>query len=281
MTKQSVGIDTSELFVARTGIRRANDLVWVGRAANHAAKLSARSGSVSQITGKCMIASVNYPGSGILNKACGVSPWRPRLEIEESIPRMECGKCRGDSARTSGPRQAELRYLGRHQVSQEGSGGLFPVLRSIETSSGLGLPDCGGGVPGDNECPERGIEVEGKFTEISVGIIVGNSGTPAYFHFDPFQLTGSTSTNVGYSGQASNYVTVARPGFHNVAVGNAQEIASRGDQRLLLVPDFVDLCLSEIKENLPQGILLCILEDSRGHISTDAILDQLSTIQAS
>ena len=52
--KQSVGIDTSELFVARTGIRRANDLVWVGRAANHAAKLSARSGPVSQITGGCV-----------------------------------------------------------------------------------------------------------------------------------------------------------------------------------------------------------------------------------
>ena len=50
--KQSVGIDTSELFVARTGIRRANDLVWVGRAANHAAKLSARSEPVSQITGE-------------------------------------------------------------------------------------------------------------------------------------------------------------------------------------------------------------------------------------
>lgn len=48
--RQSVGIDASELFVARTGIRLANDLVWVGRAANHAAKLSARSGSVTQIT---------------------------------------------------------------------------------------------------------------------------------------------------------------------------------------------------------------------------------------
>lgn len=34
-----VGIDTSKIFVARTGIRGANDLVWVGRAANHAAKL--------------------------------------------------------------------------------------------------------------------------------------------------------------------------------------------------------------------------------------------------
>ena len=48
--KQSVGIDTSELFVTRTGIRGANDLVWVGRAANHAAKLSGRPGPVSQIT---------------------------------------------------------------------------------------------------------------------------------------------------------------------------------------------------------------------------------------
>jgi class 3 adenylate cyclase len=37
--KHSVGVDTSELFVARTGIRGSNDLVWVGRAANYAAKL--------------------------------------------------------------------------------------------------------------------------------------------------------------------------------------------------------------------------------------------------
>ncbi len=39
MVKQVVGIDTSELFVAKTGVRGANDLVWVGRAANYAAKL--------------------------------------------------------------------------------------------------------------------------------------------------------------------------------------------------------------------------------------------------
>jgi len=36
-----VGIDTSQLFVAKTGVRGANDLVWVGRAANYAAKLAA------------------------------------------------------------------------------------------------------------------------------------------------------------------------------------------------------------------------------------------------
>lgn len=38
--QHAVGIDTSDLFVARTGIRGSNDLVWVGRAANYAAKLS-------------------------------------------------------------------------------------------------------------------------------------------------------------------------------------------------------------------------------------------------
>ncbi len=38
-----VGVDTSPLIVAKTGVRGANDLVWVGRAANHAAKLCALS----------------------------------------------------------------------------------------------------------------------------------------------------------------------------------------------------------------------------------------------
>jgi class 3 adenylate cyclase len=39
--RQSVGIDESNLFVAKTGIRDYNDLVWVGPAANYAAKLCA------------------------------------------------------------------------------------------------------------------------------------------------------------------------------------------------------------------------------------------------
>lgn len=38
--RQRVGIDTSKLFVARTGIRGSNDLVWVGNAANNAAKMA-------------------------------------------------------------------------------------------------------------------------------------------------------------------------------------------------------------------------------------------------
>jgi len=35
-----VGIDTSQIRAARTGVRGDNDLVWVGRAANYAAKLT-------------------------------------------------------------------------------------------------------------------------------------------------------------------------------------------------------------------------------------------------
>lgn len=38
-----VGIDTSEIYTTRTGVRGDNDLVWVGNAANLAAKLTAES----------------------------------------------------------------------------------------------------------------------------------------------------------------------------------------------------------------------------------------------
>ena len=49
--KHVVGIDRSPLRAARTGARGANDLVWVGRAANYAAKLSSLSDNyASRIT---------------------------------------------------------------------------------------------------------------------------------------------------------------------------------------------------------------------------------------
>ncbi|MCD6426173.1 MAG: adenylate/guanylate cyclase domain-containing protein [Anaerolineales bacterium] len=48
---QVVGVDTSPLFISRTGIRGSNDLVWVGRSANYAAKLTALSSAYpSRIT---------------------------------------------------------------------------------------------------------------------------------------------------------------------------------------------------------------------------------------
>ena len=37
--KHVVGVASSKLFVARTGIRGSNDLVWIGQAANYAARL--------------------------------------------------------------------------------------------------------------------------------------------------------------------------------------------------------------------------------------------------
>lgn len=40
VVKQVVGIDTSVIRAARTGVRGDNDIVWVGRAANYAAKLT-------------------------------------------------------------------------------------------------------------------------------------------------------------------------------------------------------------------------------------------------
>lgn len=50
--KHAVGVDTSTLFVAKTGVRGTNDLVWVGRSANYAAKLTTldRLGYASWIT---------------------------------------------------------------------------------------------------------------------------------------------------------------------------------------------------------------------------------------
>lgn len=51
--KHVVGIDTSSLLVARTGVRGDNDLVWVGRAANYAAKLTELSNDApTYITGE-------------------------------------------------------------------------------------------------------------------------------------------------------------------------------------------------------------------------------------
>lgn len=47
--KHVVGIDVSSIRAARTGVRGDNDLVWVGRAANYAAKLTSLSSDNLQI----------------------------------------------------------------------------------------------------------------------------------------------------------------------------------------------------------------------------------------
>ncbi len=48
--KHVIGIDNSQLRASRIGVRGYNDLVWIGRAANYAAKLTAFSGKALWIT---------------------------------------------------------------------------------------------------------------------------------------------------------------------------------------------------------------------------------------
>jgi class 3 adenylate cyclase len=45
--KHVIGVDTSKLLASRIGVRNDNDLVWVGRAANYAAKLTTLSDEFS------------------------------------------------------------------------------------------------------------------------------------------------------------------------------------------------------------------------------------------
>ena len=71
--KQVVGIDTSSLFVAREGVRGDNDLVWVGRAANYAAKLSGRDGAPTQITAEVY----ERMNQGVRVSQDGRNMWKP------------------------------------------------------------------------------------------------------------------------------------------------------------------------------------------------------------
>lgn len=48
--KHVTGIDSCSLFVAKTGARGANDLVWVGRAANYAAKMTSLPSTYTYVT---------------------------------------------------------------------------------------------------------------------------------------------------------------------------------------------------------------------------------------
>lgn len=73
--QQVVGIDTSKLLVARTGIRGSNDLVWVGPAANHAAKLS----SISEQPYSTFISSKIYNNMHeSVRETKGVDMWEER-----------------------------------------------------------------------------------------------------------------------------------------------------------------------------------------------------------
>lgn len=80
--KHSVGVDTSTLFVAKTGIRGSNDLVWVGRAANYAAKLC----SLREASYASYITADVFKGMADVVKFSSTKPmWELRTWSEKKI----------------------------------------------------------------------------------------------------------------------------------------------------------------------------------------------------
>jgi class 3 adenylate cyclase len=81
--QHAVGVDTSSLFIVRTGIRGSNDLVWVGRAANYAAKLcSLREGSYASWITEDVYTNMNEKAKF---GSTGATMWESRTWTARSI----------------------------------------------------------------------------------------------------------------------------------------------------------------------------------------------------
>lgn len=81
----SIGIDTSQLHASRIGVRGDNDIVWVGKAANHAAKLSNLSGRPIWITKA--VHDVMHDEVKLYN---GVSIWEKRSWTQMKDAEVYC-----------------------------------------------------------------------------------------------------------------------------------------------------------------------------------------------
>lgn len=80
--RHKVGVDSSSLFVARTGIRGSNDLVWVGEAANNAAKMAALPDEYSSYISEEVYANMNT--SSRMGGKAGETPrdmWTPLGDV--------------------------------------------------------------------------------------------------------------------------------------------------------------------------------------------------------
>jgi len=84
--RHTVGIDTSQLRAARIGVRGDNDLVWIGRAANYAAKLTTLDAGYTWIT-KTVHDNLNQT----LKIHNGSSMWEKRLWT--AMADMEIYRC--------------------------------------------------------------------------------------------------------------------------------------------------------------------------------------------
>jgi class 3 adenylate cyclase len=81
-----VGIDTCELFVAKSGIRGSNDLVWVGRAANYAAKLcSFRNGDYSTYITEKVFKKMNDTAKYTIYNPEKMMMWERRIWTSKNI----------------------------------------------------------------------------------------------------------------------------------------------------------------------------------------------------
>jgi class 3 adenylate cyclase len=89
LLKHVIGIDTSQLRAARIGVRGYNDLVWIGRAANHAAKLTNISEKPLWIT-KAVFDALN-PENKIAN---GNEMWQKRLWTPMNNAEIYCSTYR-------------------------------------------------------------------------------------------------------------------------------------------------------------------------------------------
>lgn len=84
--RHTVGIDTAKLLVARTGVRGDNDLVWVGRAANWAAKLT----GLPNTTPLWMTKRVYDNMSDTVKTSNGQSMWSARTWTENNNETVYC-----------------------------------------------------------------------------------------------------------------------------------------------------------------------------------------------
>jgi class 3 adenylate cyclase len=80
-----VGVDSSQLRTARIGVRGDNDLVWIGRAANYAAKLTTLSEKPIWIT-KAVYDKINDD----VKIASGVNMWQARQWIAMNNMQIYC-----------------------------------------------------------------------------------------------------------------------------------------------------------------------------------------------
>ena len=88
--RHSVGIDRSRLRAVRTGVRGDNDIVWVGSAANHAAKLTTLGAQPPTWITQAVFERL---GAGLLTTSDDNACWQARTWTQNGNQRIYCSNC--------------------------------------------------------------------------------------------------------------------------------------------------------------------------------------------